>query len=70
MTFLAPVLVGGALVVIFTISLHDRRLDVADRPPWSLRQALGTFYVSLTSPDFAWAFTSRFMLVMAYATSW
>ena len=68
MTFLAPVLVGGVLVVIFTTSLHDRRLDVADRPPWSLRQAVGTFYVSpRANPDFAWAFISRFMLVMAYA---
>jgi MFS family permease len=68
MTFLAPLLVGGVLVVIFTTVLHDRRLDVAERPPWSLRQALGTVYVSpRANPDFAWAFTSRFMLVMAYA---
>lgn len=68
MTFLAPLLVGGTLVVIFITSLHDRRLDVADRASWSLRQALETFYVSpRANPDFAWAFTSRFMLVMAYA---
>lgn len=68
MTFLAPLLVGSVLVVIFTTSLHDRRLDVGDKPRWSLRQALETFYVSpRANPDFAWAFTSRFMLVMAYA---
>ena len=68
MTFLAPLLVGSVLVVIFTTSLHDRRLDVSDRPPWSMRQALETFYVNpRANPDFAWAFTSRFMLVMAYA---
>jgi len=68
MTFLAPLLVGSTLVVIFTATLHDRRLDVADKPPWSLRQSLETFYVSpRANPDFAWAFTSRFMLVMAYA---
>jgi MFS family permease len=68
MMFLAPLLVGGTLVGIFTGSLHDRRLDVADRPPWSLRQVVGTFYVSpRANPDFAWAFASRFMLVMAYA---
>jgi len=68
MMFLAPLLVGGVLVVIFTSSLNDRRLDVADRPPWSLRQLVGTFYVSpRANPDFAWAFTSRFLLVMAYA---
>ena len=35
---------------------------------WSLRQLAGTFYVNpRASPDFAWAFASRFLLVMAYA---
>ena len=68
MMFLAPLLVGGVFVGIFTSSLHDRRLDAADKPPWSLKQLAGTFYVSpRANPDFAWAFTSRFMLVMAYA---
>ena len=63
-----PLLVGGLLIGIFTISLNDRRLEVADKPPWSLRQLVGTFYVSpRANPDFAWAFTSRFMLIMAYA---
>ncbi len=66
--FLAPLLVGMVLVGIFIGSLHDRRLDAADKPPWSLKQLVGTFYVSpRANPDFAWAFTSRFMLVMAYA---
>ena len=66
--FLAPLLVGGVLVGVFTASLHDRRLDPATRPPWSLRQLAGSFYVSpRANPDFAWAFASRFMLVMAYA---
>ena len=68
MMFLAPLLVGGVLVGIFTSSLRDRRLDAVDKPPWSLKQLVGTFYVSpRANPDFAWAFTSRFMLVMAYA---
>ncbi len=68
MMFLAPLLVGGVLVGIFIASLHDRRLDAADKPPWSLKELVGTFYVSpRANPDFAWAFTSRFMLVMAYA---
>ena len=35
---------------------------------WSLREFASTFYVSpRQSPDFAWAFTSRFMFVTAYA---
>lgn len=66
--FLAPCLVGGLFVVVFATTLDDRRLDPADRPAWSLRELAGTFYVDpRTSPDFAWAFLSRFLLVMAYA---
>ena len=66
--FLAPLLVGGVLVGLFTATLDDRRLAPADKPPWSLRQLAGTFYVNpRANPDFAWAFTSRFMVVMAYA---
>ena len=66
--FLAPLLVGGVLVGGFTASLHDRRRDPATKPPWSLQQFAGSFYVSpRANPDFAWAFASRFLLVMAYA---
>ncbi len=66
--FLAPCAVGALFVVVFATRLHDRRLDPGDRPPWSLRELAGTFYVSpRRHPDFAWAFLSRFMLVMAFA---
>ena len=66
--FLAPCAVGALFVVLFTAKLHDRRLDPARKPGWSLRELLGSFYVNpRTSPDFAWAFVSRFMFVMAYA---
>ncbi|MBK8076896.1 MAG: MFS transporter [Kineosporiaceae bacterium] len=66
--FLAPCVVGGALVLVFVARLGDRRLDPADRPPWSLREFVGSFYVDpRTHRDFAWAFVSRFMLVTAYA---
>jgi MFS family permease len=38
------------------------------RPAWSLREFASTFYVSpRQNPDFAWAFASRFLFVMAYA---
>ncbi len=48
--------------------MTDRRLGDAARPAWSLREFLSTFYVSpRTSPDFAWAFVSRFCFVLAYA---
>src|SRR4029453_16703554 len=55
-------------VLLFAVRLDDRRLARADRPAWSLRELAGTFYVNpRASPDFAWAFASRFMFVLAYA---
>ena len=66
--FLAPCAIGGFFILLFAFALHDRRLDKADRPPWSLREFLSVFYVNpRKSPDFAWAFVSRFMFVLAYA---
>jgi MFS family permease len=66
--FLAPCVVGGLFVVVFAARLNDRSLDPAARPPWSLREIAGTFYVNPRhNPDFAWAFASRFMVVLAYA---
>jgi MFS family permease len=66
--FLAPCAVGGAAVLLFAWRLPDRRLVWQDKPAWSLRELAGTFYVSpRRNPDFAWAFLSRFLFVMAYA---
>jgi len=66
--FMAPCAIGGFFILLFAATLKDRRLAEADKPPWSLRQLLSTFYVNpRTSPDFAWAFASRFMFVLAYA---
>ena len=66
--FLAPCVVGGLLVVVFVFRLDDRRLGPERKHAWSMREFLGTFYVNpRANPDFAWAFVSRFMLVMAYA---
>jgi MFS family permease len=67
-TFLVPCGIGGFFILLFALTLQDRRLAKADRPRWSVRQFVGTFYVKpRTSPDFAWAFASRFMFLMAYA---
>ena len=64
--FLAPCAIGGFF--IFAIRLKDRRLAKADKPTWSLREFASSFYVNpRKSPDFAWAFASRFMFVLAYA---
>jgi MFS family permease len=66
--FLAPCAIGGFFVLLFAARLDDRRLARADKPTWSLRDFASTFYVNpRTSPDFAWAFASRFMFVLAYA---
>jgi MFS family permease len=66
--FLAPCAIGGTFILLFAVTLKDRRLAKDDKPSWSLRELLATFYVNpRSSPDFAWAFASRFMFVMAYA---
>lgn len=66
--FLVPCAIGGFFVLLFAATLKDRRLAKADRPIWSLREFANTFYVNpRKSPDFAWAFVSRFLLVLAYA---
>ena len=66
--FLAPCAIGGFFILLFAITLNDRRLARADKPKWSLREFAGTFYVNpRQNPDFSWAFASRFMFVLAYA---
>ncbi|MCW2880823.1 MAG: major facilitator superfamily 1 [Sphaerisporangium sp.] len=66
--FLAPCAIGGFFILLFAVTLKDRRLAKADKPTWSLHEFASTFYVNpRKSPDFAWAFASRFMFVLAYA---
>ena len=66
--FLVPCAIGGFFILLFAIMLKDRRLAKADKPTWSLREFASSFYVNpRKSPDFAWAFASRFMFVVAYA---
>jgi predicted MFS family arabinose efflux permease len=71
--FLVPCALGGVFIVLFAAVLNDRRRTATppareERPSWSLRALLASFYVSPRQhPDFAWAFLSRFMFVMAYA---
>ena len=66
--FLLPCAIGGALILLFAATLKDRRLSPSVRPTWTVREMAGTFFVNpRRNPDFAWAFLSRFLLVMAYA---
>ena len=65
---LVPSAIGGFFILVFAVVLNDRRLAKEDRPKWSLREFASTFYVDpRKSPDFAWAFISRFLFVLAYA---
>lgn len=64
--FLAPCVVGGGLLLWFARGLDDRRLAAA--PPWSWRELAGTFSIRpASSRDFLWAFSSRFLFVLAMA---
>jgi len=66
--FMAPCVLGGAVILLFAARLDDRRLSRADKAPWSVLEFARTFYVApRANPDFAWAFASRFLFVLAYA---
>ena len=66
--FMVPCVIGGFFILLFVATLDDRRLDAADKPAWSPREFAGTFYIDpRKAPDFAWAFASRFLFVLAYA---
>ncbi len=75
--FLVPCAIGGFFILLFAGTLNDRLAKVdkthspratGSSPAWSLREFAGTFYVNpRKSPDFAWAFASRFLFVLAYA---
>ena len=65
---LVPCAIGGFFILLFAVTLQDRRLTREIKATWSLREVARTFYVApRKSPDFAWAFASRFMFVLAYA---
>ena len=66
--FLAPCAIGGFFILLFAVTLKDCCLAKKDKPTWSLREFASTSYVNQRkNPDFARAFASRFMLVLAYA---
>src|ERR1700730_2578199 len=44
--FLAPCAIGGFFVLLFAVTLTDRRLARADKPKWSLPEFASTFYVN------------------------
>src|ERR1700730_8401259 len=42
---LVPSAIGGVFILLFAVTLNDRRLAKADRPTWALRGFASTFYV-------------------------
>ncbi|MEU0449257.1 MFS transporter [Streptomyces tendae] len=66
LSFVAPGLVALAAVIWLVAILPDRRLDPAERPPWSLSELARSFWVNpARHPDFGWAWLSRFMILLA-----
>jgi MFS family permease len=66
--FMVPCAIAGVFVLLFAFRLKDRRLSGVVLPPWSVPELLRTFYVNpRRNPDFAWAFLSRLLFVLAYA---
>ncbi|MPY80033.1 MAG: MFS transporter [Actinophytocola sp.] len=67
-------MVGPAVVLLVAVPilmsvLPDRRLDPADRPPFSVRTAAATFVFNpRRNPDFGWAWLSRFLGFYGVAT--
>jgi MFS family permease len=66
--FMVPCAIAGVFILLFALKLKDRRLSGVVLSPWSVPELLRTFYVNpRRNPDFAWAFLSRLLFVLAYA---
>ena len=64
--FMIPATVGLVLVVLYAIALPDTPLPRRSPSTDSRRTVLKTFWVNPRKhPDFAWAFVSRFMIILA-----
>jgi MFS family permease len=67
--FMAPGLIFAALLVVFFLSFEDRQLQPGTMPNLDLMALAKSFWIDpRKAPDFAWAFLSRFMLIIGLAT--
>ncbi|WP_019548319.1 MFS transporter [Streptomyces sulphureus] len=63
--FLLPTAVGVVTVVALALLLRDRHLSAKDRPPFTVRGFLQSYWVNpVRQPDFGWAWLSRFLMFM------
>jgi MFS family permease len=64
--FMIPAVVGLAAMLVYAIALPDVPLRRRPASEGGLRTVLKTFWASpRRHPDFAWAFASRFLLILA-----
>lgn len=68
LSFMLPAAVGAITVLALALALPDRRQATSRLPPLNLSEFIRCYWVSpLQHPDFAWAWLSRFLLVMGTA---
>ncbi|BCW58614.1 MFS transporter [Arthrobacter sp. StoSoilB20] len=66
--FLAPAVIGLVLVAVFLPFLREPR-NTSPHVSFGVREFLSTFWVNpRRHPDFAWAWVSRFFIVLAWMT--
>jgi len=62
--FMVPALIGTAAILLLAVTLPDRRLDRTQ----PIRDTVSWYWVSpRRNPDFAWAWLSRFLVVLGTA---
>lgn len=62
--FMVPALIGAAAILLLAFTLDDRRLE----PTQPVRETVSWYWVSPRRyPDFAWAWLSRFLVVLGTA---
>ncbi|MEV7136262.1 MFS transporter [Arthrobacter sp. NPDC093128] len=66
--FIAPAIIGLILVAVFAPFLRETKNESV-RKPFGVHEFLSTFWVNpLKHADFAWAWVSRFFIVLAWMT--
>ena len=66
--FVIPGLIGAALVVLFVLTLKDRRLETPPTEPFGLKQFFGSFVFNPAKhPDFGWTWLTKFLVMFGYA---
>ena len=66
--FMAPTAIGLATVALFVMVLPDRRPQRANAPPIGWLEFARSYWINPRRyPDFAWAWLSRFLLVLGTA---